>query len=290
MHWNIEQIIWALVLAAHLVLLIVLMGRDRIGRFPWFSGSIALSTIHLIADHLLHGKLTNLAFFWQSDTLILLETVIGILVLVELSRHVFSNCRAGVILNAKGWVGWTLVTVGLALAAVWAWDPFQVWTNLHSDPNHVPLLVVALGAVNGQLFLAIFTVEVGLLMRIFGRRFGSRFTSHTQQVMLGLSTYALGFLAVQSTTDIMKHTLHLTTRAEYEHVMKLFANMDNARFALWFLVLVWWIVWLWREEPGVAFRLTTDEVPVEAVPADLEGVLPAEIREDAREGDPEFRD
>ena len=43
-------------------------------------------------------------------------------------------------------------------------------------------------------------------------------------------------------------------------------------------------------QPGSAFRLTTDEVPVEAVPADLEAVLPAEIREDAREGDPEFRD
>ena len=35
MHWNIEQILWAFVLAAHLVLLIVLMGRDRIRRFPF---------------------------------------------------------------------------------------------------------------------------------------------------------------------------------------------------------------------------------------------------------------
>ncbi len=34
MHWNIEQIIWALVLAAHLVLLVVLLGRDqRASRF-----------------------------------------------------------------------------------------------------------------------------------------------------------------------------------------------------------------------------------------------------------------
>lgn len=290
MHWNIEQIIWALVLAAHLVLLIVLMGRDRIGRFPWFSGSIALSTIHLIADHLLHGKLTSIAFYWQSYVGVLLDAIVGLMVLIELTRRVFSNCRAGVILNAKGWVGWTFVTIGVTTAAVYYWGPWPDWKAMTADPKQTPLLLVVLAALKSQLFLAILTVEVGLLMRIFGRRFGSRFTSHTQQIMLGLSTYALGFLAVQSTTDIMKHTLHLTTRAEYEHVMKLFANMDNARFALWFLVLVWWIVWLWREEPGAAFRLTTDEVPVEAVPADLEAVLPAEIREDGREGDPEFRD
>jgi len=290
MHWNIEQIIWALVLASHLVLLIVLMGRDRISRFPWFSASIALSTVHLIADHLLHGKLTSIAFYWQSYVGVLLDAIVGLMVLIELARRVFSNCKAGVILNAKGWLGWTLVTVGVTAAAVWYWGPWPDWKAMTADPKQTPLLLVVLAALKSQLFLAILTVEVGLLMRIFGRRFGSRFTSHTQQIMLGLSTYALGFLAVQSTTDIMKHTLHLTTRAEYEHVMKLFANMDNARFALWFLVLVWWIVWLWREEPGAAFRLTTDEAPVEAVPAELGAVLPAEIREDAREGDPEFRD
>jgi hypothetical protein len=290
MHWNIEQVIWALVLAAHLVLLIVLMGRDRISRFPWFSASVALSTVHLIADHLLHGKLTSVAFFWQSYVGVLLDNIVGLLVLIELTRRVFSNCKAGVILNAKGWVGWTFVTVGLAAAAVWYWGPWPAWQAMTSDPKQFPLLLVVLSAFKSQLFLVILTVEVGLLMRIFGRRFGSRFTSHTQQIMLGLSTYALGFLAVQSTTDIMKHTVHPTTREEYQHILKLFANMDNARFALWFLVLVWWIVWLWREEPGAAFRLTTDEAPVEAVPADLEAVLPAEIREDPREGDPEFRD
>lgn len=290
MHWNIEQILWALVLAAHLVLLVVLLGRDRMSRFPWFSGAIALSTVHLIADHLLHGKLTTIAFYWQSYTGVLLDAIVGLMVLIELTRSVFANCKAGVILIAKGWLGWTLVTGGVAVGAVWLWGPWPEWRAITAEPKQTPLLLVVLAALKFQLFLAILTVEVGLLMRIFGRRFGSRFTSHAQQIMLGLSTYALGFLAVQSTTDIMKRTVHLTSRADYEHIVKLFNNMDNARFALWFVVLVWWIVWLWREEPGPAFRLTTDVVPVEPAPADLEAVLPVEIREDPREGDPEFRD
>src|ERR1700733_7518808 len=105
MHWNIEQILWALVLAAHLVLLIVLLGRDRVARFPWFSAVTALSTVHLIADHLLHGKLTSLAFYWQTYTAILVESILGVLVLIELARHVFSNRKAPLILNSKGWLG-----------------------------------------------------------------------------------------------------------------------------------------------------------------------------------------
>jgi hypothetical protein len=289
MHWNIEQILWALVLAAHLVLLIVLMGRDRLSRFPWFSAAIALSTVHLIADHLLHGKLTTVAFYWQSYVGVLLDSVLALLVLIELLRGVFANCKAGIILNAKGWLGWTLVTVGVAIGGVWLWGPWPAWSALTADPKQTPLLLTVLTALKSQLFLAILTVEAGLLMRIFGRRFRSPFRSHAQQIMLGLSTYALGYLAVQSTTDIIKHTVHLTSRAEYERIVKLFANIDNARFALWFLVLVWWIVWLWREEPAV-FRLTTDEAPIEIEPADLDAVLPAEILKDPREGDPDFRD
>jgi hypothetical protein len=249
MHWNFEQVLWALVLAAHLVLLIVLLGRDRSSRFPWFTAAIGFSAVHLIADHLLHGKLTTLAFYWQSYTAILVDTILGLLVLIELCRRVFSSGKAGRILNARGWLGWILVTGCIAVSAVWFWGPWPAWKALTQEPKQLPLLLVVLTAMKGQLFLSIVTVEIGLLLRIFGKRFGYGWRSHAQQIALGLSTYALGFLAVQITTDIMKRHLHLTSREQYEHIVRLFSNLDNGRFALWFLVLAWWIVWLWRDDP-----------------------------------------
>jgi hypothetical protein len=275
MHWNTEQILWALVLAAHLVLLIVLLGRDRASRFPWFSAATVISTVHLIADHLLHGKLTSLAFYWQTYTAILLESILGVLVLIELARHVFSNRKAGIVLNSKGWLGWTLVTVGVALGAVWLWGPWPTWKALSAEPKQLPLLLVVLTAMKGQLFLSIVTVEIALLLRIFGKRFGSGWKSHDQQIALGLSTYAIGFLAVQATTDIIKHTVHLTSREQYERIVRIFSNLDNGRFALWLLVLLWWIFWLWRNEPGDA---TASSVavggPVLAGPPSLEADIP----------------
>ena len=267
MHWNMEQIIWALVLAGHLVLLIVLLGRDRASRFPWFTTAIAVSSVHLITDHLLHGKLTTLVFYWQSYTAILLEAILGILVLIELARNIFSSGRAGKILNARGWLGWTLVTVSICIAAVWLWGPWPNWKTLNEDPSKLPLLLVVLVAMKGQLFLALLTVEAGLLFSIFGKRFGAGWKSHAQQIMLGLSTYALAFLAVQATTDIIKHTVHLTSRDQYEHILRLFSNLDNGRFAVWFLVLVWWIVWLWRNDPAEpAAAPVIAEAPVLAGP------------------------
>jgi hypothetical protein len=278
MHWNLEQILWALVLAAHLVLLIVLLGRDRSSRFPWFTAAIGFSTVHLIADHLLHGKLTSLAFYWQSYSSILVDMILGLLVLIEICRRIFASCKAGKILNAKGWLGWTLVTVCISIGAVWAWGPWPAWKALSAEPKQLPLLLVVLCAMKGQLFLAILTVEVGLLLQIFGRRFGFGWKSHAQQIGLGLSTYALGFLAVQTTTDIIKRNLHLTSRAQYERIVHLFSNLDNGRFALWFLVLAWWIVWLWRNDPDdpsePAGTLEMVEAPVLGGLPPLEAPIP----------------
>ena len=167
------------------------------------------------------------------------------------------------------------MTVGVALGAVWLWGPWPAWKALSAEPKQLPLLLVVLTAMKGQLFLSIVTVEIALLLRIFGKRFGSGWRSHDQQIALGLSTYALGFVAVQATTDIIKRNLHLTSRAQYEHIVRLFTNLDNGRFALWLLVLLWWIVWLWRNEPGDATAAgAAIEAPVLAGPPSQAAQIP----------------
>jgi hypothetical protein len=250
MRLTVEQILWAVVLAAHLVLLVVLLGRDRTSRFPLFTAAIVVSTIRLLLDHLLHGKLTTLAFYWQSYTTMLIDAILGLLVLIELLRKVFSSGKAGLILKARGWVGWGLVTCASAIAAVWAWGPWPTWQALNADHAQLPLLLVVLAGMKGQLFVAVLAVESALLMRIFGKRFGFVWRSHPQQIALGLSTNALGLLIIQVISDTIKRNLHLTSREQYEHIVKLFNNFDNARSALWVIVLIWWIVWLWRDEPA----------------------------------------
>jgi hypothetical protein len=289
MHLNIEQILWALILAGHLVLLIVLLGRNRAGRFPWFTASIALATVSLLANHLLHGKLTTIAFYWQSYTALALDAVIGIFVLVELARHVFSSGKARLLLKPRGWIGGTLVTVSIAIAAVWAWGPWPAWAALKAQPAQLPLLLVILTGMKGQLFVTVLTIQVALLLRIFGARFGFGWRTHVQQIALGLSTNALGFLIVQGITDIIQHTVHPTSRQQYDRIIRLVANLENARTALWFLVLIWWIIWLWRDEPGSS-TLAGAQAPVLAVPPPLEAQIPESNEEGNQPGDPNFRD
>lgn len=264
-NWNIEQILWALVLAGHLVLLIVLLGQDRIRRFPWFSAGITLSAITLIANHLLQGKLTTVAFYWQSYTGVSICQIVGIGVLIELCRKVFGNKSAPAILKSRGWIGGAMVTIAIAAAIVWYWGPWPTLAAIKAQPEQTPLLLDVLFALKMQLFVAILTVEVALLMRVFGRRFGSSGRSHAQQIAIGLSTNALGFLTVQGISTAISRNFHPTTRAEYERTLKMISHIENGRTALWLLVLIWWIYWLWRNDPG-----TTDVAELaefEPVPA-----------------------
>ena len=48
-----RQILWTLTFAAQLVLLVVLLGRDRARRYPWFTFSIVLFALRLLAEVLL---------------------------------------------------------------------------------------------------------------------------------------------------------------------------------------------------------------------------------------------
>jgi hypothetical protein len=282
MHWNTEQVLWALVFAAHLVLLVVLLGRDRISRFPWFTTVIALSAVRLLADHLLFGQLTTMAFYWQTYGGTAIDSILGIVVLVELARRIFSSSRTGSSLTARNYGTGALLTSVIAGLIVYFWGrPWLTWQQLQSQKAELAILLLALSAMKLQLFVAILTVEVNLLFQVFGKRHGSGWKSHARQIALGLSTNALGLLAVQGITDYIKRTVKLTSREQYDKILHMFGNLDHARFALWLVVLIWWIIWLWREEPVPAGAVAL----VEDTSAIVEGesVLDGEAAADSPE-------
>jgi hypothetical protein len=252
MHWNLDLILWALVLAAHLILLVTLMGRDRIKRFPWFTASIVLAAVRLIADHLLSGKLATVAFYWQSYVTLLLGAIVGLLVLIELARKVFAKGDAGICLNAKGWLGWTFVTVGVAGLAAWRWNPWPAWHDLQAQPATLWLTLTGLAGTK-------------------------------------MLTNAIGYLAVDRIQNFIIESFkanartpgHHVTQQEYEHAVHLLGHLSSVVVTVWLLVLIWWIFSLWRDEPGSPTNLAAlFEAPA----------VQTEIAAEEGDGDLDFRD
>ena len=89
-----------------------------------------------------------------------------------------------------------------------------------------------------------------LLVVLFGRRFKAGWRSHTQQIIIGLSTASIAQMAVRGSLAGNRAHAVPHTRRSIEHVMGLQEKLYNANSAIFLAVLVWWIVCLWINEPG----------------------------------------
>jgi hypothetical protein len=243
-HFTAIQILWTLTFAALIVLLIVLMGRERIRRYPWFTASIFLLALRLLTSRLLFGRLAQMTL---SEIFIILAdvlSVVSLMVVVELARRAFAGApRTQWIVNLSG----GLLVAGLVVGF---WGPWPAWKTLTAESQIALLRLMQLAAQKLDLLTSVLTIELGLLVVLFGRRYGVGWRSHTQRILIGLSTAAIAQLAVQGIWQLIALKAVPHSQQEYEKIIGLRDKLFNANGALFVGVIVWWIVCLWMDEPG----------------------------------------
>lgn len=279
MHFNFAfsavQILWTLTFAAHLVLLVVLMGRDRIRRFPWFTTGIVLVTLRLLTSRLLYGRMpqltTSIVFIVLAD----LSSIVGVLVVVELARRAFSRAPR------QAWIAWTLALLAAGGCVVAFWGKWPAWKTLAFDTTLARLGMMQLFAQKTGLLVDALTVLLGLLVVLFGRRYGAGWRSHAQQIVIGLSTASLAQIAVQALWQTIAKTAAPHSMAEYQRIVGLREKLFNANSVVYLLVLVWWIVCLWIDEPGT--QSAGEALPVAESVVQADGHAVPELPTDTRE-------
>jgi hypothetical protein len=248
MHFNFDysasQILWTLTFAALLVLLVVLLGRDRAKRFPWFTASIATMGLLLLTSQLLLSRLPRMTgteiFLGLSD----LDMVISLLVLVELARRAFHG------VGRLGWINGTLAMLVTGAAVLVMWGHWPAWKTLTATSELTAIRLMDLTVDKGILFSSVLTIELGLLITLLGRRFGAGWHSHAQRIAIGLSTAALAQLTLRVTLQAIGMHTHVQTQSDYEHVMGLRDKLIHGNNVLFLCVTAWWIACLWIDEPG----------------------------------------
>jgi hypothetical protein len=250
MHFNFPftavQILWTLTLAAHLVLLVVLLGRDRTRRFFWFTASIALVTLRLIASRLLYGRLPQITMSGVFIVLADISTIVALLVLVEIARRAFSRVQR------TPWIVWTVLLLAVGGVVLATWGHWPAWKTIVPNSLLAWLSLLQLVAQKGGLLVDVLTVQLGLLAILFGRRYDAGLRSHALQIMIGLSTTSLAQLSVQIIWQIIAASAKPHSMAEYERVVGLREKLFNGNSVVYLAVAIWWIVCLWIDEPGGA--------------------------------------
>ena len=243
-HFSAAQTIWTLTFAAQMVLLVVLLGRDRIKRYPLFTTAIFLMALSRLAGRLLIDRLPSITLSIVFITLADVAAVVGFLVVVEMARKAFSGARRMV------WWGWALGALVVAGAILAEWGPWPPRQSLVADSLIAVLRLLQLGYMKADMLVDLLTVELGILVVLLGRRFGSGWKTHTQGIVIGLSTASLAQLTTQAVWQLIAKSAAPHSQAEYDKIVGLRDKLFNADGVVYVAVFIWWIVCLWVDEPG----------------------------------------
>ena len=254
------DILWTLTFAAHLVLLVVLLGRDRISRFPWFTASVVILALRILTIRLLVKRLPELTM----DTVIIvmadIGALVGLLVVVEIARRAFGKVQRST------WVSGALVLMAMGVVVLKFWGPWPSWSTLTARSTMATLQLLQLIAQKTSLLVDVETIAVGLLIVLFGSRFNAGWRSHTQKIAIGLSTASITQLVVQGTWQSIVRTAVANPAIAQSvpdrmRIMGLGEKLSNTNSTIYVAILIWWIVWLWRDEPGQGNAPATISMP-----------------------------
>jgi hypothetical protein len=248
MHFNFDfstaQVLWTLTFAALLVLLVVLLGRDRVRRFPWFTASIALMALDKLAGRLLYHRIPVVLTDWIFLTLADLAVILSLLVAVEIARHAFEGA------DRKMWIAGTLGLLAVGGIVLALWGPWPSYKTLMGDSELSTLRLMDLFAQKTNLLADVLFIQLGLLIVVFGRHFKAGWHSHTQQLAVGLSMASIARLTILGTSQhVAMHTV-IHSQDDLNRARSLINSLNNAGGIILIVVLLWWIVCLWNDEPG----------------------------------------
>ncbi len=254
MHFNFstDAILWALTFAALLVLLVVLLGRDRARRFPWFTTSIVLLGIVKLVAKLLYpglakvfsGELLQIKTAEIFLPLADLSAIVSLLVVVEIARRAFRGA------GRRVWISGVLAVLAAGGAVLYFWGTWPAFKTVLSGSLISNLRLMDLFAQKSDLLGNVLFVLVGLLVAIFGRYYKAGWHSHTQQISIGLMMASVARLTIRGASEHIARTAVIHSQDDYNRVTGLLRSFQSAEGIIFLLVLIWWIACLWFDEPG----------------------------------------
>jgi hypothetical protein len=238
------QVLWTLSFASLLVLLIVLLGRERSRRFKFFTIGIVLLAFRLLVTKLLYGRVAPIPFYEVFIPLGDLSAVVSLLILVELARKAFVG------LGRRAWIVGSLAVLAVGAVVLWKWGTWPAWKTMTAGTTLAVLELMQTGSQKVELLANVLTVELGLLVLFFGRRFKAGWRSHTQAILIGLSTASIAQMLRDGVWQLIAMKAVPHSQAEYDHIIGIRDKLANANEIVFIVVVAWWIASLWIDEPG----------------------------------------
>jgi len=251
-HFTAAQILWTLTFASTLVLLVVLLGRERVRQFPFFTTSIVLVGLNMLAEKLLANRLAPLVSTEVFLVLANLQVLVALLLAIELARRAFRGVKL------QAWTAGTLVLLGGATAVIAYWGQWPPAKMVFDRTLLGHLRLMQLIAQKGDFFNEVLGVELFVLVVMAGRHFKTGWRSHAQQILAGIATSGAVLIIARVIWETQARSMP-HTQDGYNHMLILQSHLLDADSVVELIVMIWWIVCLWIDEPKVAPVRVYDE-------------------------------
>ena len=227
---NLQSAIWMAGLVAHLLLLLILLVRGRIARYPIFTALIVFYVVRSGAPEMAFThSLSQTAYLWLFWSFEIGDVALRALVLGELIWHAFRSTQV----QPVRVVAWSAVAIAASAALAVLAGPMQsilVWS------------IFAKGNV-AVAILSLITLAVLILTR---NRTGLAWRSHELAIGIGLAFYAFVFLVLQGMR--LWGAGSASPHGGGEHATTLRLWMQASAAVAYLLVVFYWLVAMWFDD------------------------------------------
>ncbi len=222
---TLDHFFWAAGFVANLALLYVLWHRRRAHRFPFFT---ALFTFGLVKSVLLFAVLhygTRDEYFWAYWVLTILDMLLQLSVVYELSSQVFRPLETWIHEVRKYALSIVLLSITIAGGL----------TFLASPPAHTWMQSLA---TKGNLFAASLMSEMFVAMMVLSAIARRPWRTHAAKIAQGVGAYAA--------VSVLVETGHSYFGIGDE--IPAFLFISHLRMTIYLGCVAYWMLYLWRDE------------------------------------------
>lgn len=222
-----DLFVWAAAFFGHILLLLVLWMRGRIGPFPAFTALIVTNVARTIILYFILLYLTNRAYFYAYWSMAVVDAVLQLLVFYELSSHVF--CPLGMWARDVRKTFIEIVCASILVAASLTW--------LASPATRTPIQALV---IRGNFFSSVLMSELFVGMMVLSSTAGLPWKTHVARIAQGLGAYSIVCVFTQAATNYFG-VLHDT------HTYR---TLSQIQIVTYIVCVAYWVATLWQEAPA----------------------------------------
>jgi hypothetical protein len=223
---GLDLLFWAVGFVGHVILLLVLLTRQRARAFPIFTTLIGLDIVRTIALALIQQHGTRAGYFYTYWSLAILDVALQLGVVYEMTSRIFRPLGEWAGDVRRGLMGWIIGSVAVATGLSWlATPPTRLWMQTVM--------------IKGNIFSAALLSELFLGMIALSVTAGLPWKTHVARISQGLGIYSVFTVALEAGRTYFG----LRTNSQ------IYDDLSHVRMGVYLLCVTYWIIMLWRDAP-----------------------------------------